>query len=121
MRLIAVALALVAPPVAAAPISYRCSFPKVITIDRGLQDQDFAFTLAYDSVTKTAAMIGNNGVSTLQVYSGPDATSFLEFVATGAVQTLTMLPSGAAVYSRHTLWPGDDGFVASQQYGSCKP
>lgn len=79
------------------------------------------FTIAYDAVTQTAAIIGNVGVSSLTVHAGPLALSFMELVDSGVVQTLTLLPSGEAVYSRHTVDVGAEGFIASQQYGTCKP
>jgi hypothetical protein len=107
--------------VVAAPITYHCVFPQTFSLGEGLHPQDFEFTLAYDSITQTAALIGNVGVSTLSVFVGSEATSFMEYTGSGVVQTLTIRPSGQAVYSRHTVNLLDDGFIASQNYGTCTP
>lgn len=118
---VGLSLAAFACDAVAQPITFRCSFPQVFNLQDGLSTQDFSFTLAYDSVTKTAALIGNVGVSALVVHAGFLAVSFMELVDSGVVQTLTLLPSGKAVYSRHTLDVGAGSFFASQQYGTCTP
>jgi hypothetical protein len=93
----------------------------VFILQEGLGTQDFSFELAYDNVTQTAFMVGNVGISPMVAHEGSLAVSFMELVGSGVVQTLTLLPSGEAVYSRHSPNYGGQGFFASQQYGTCTP
>jgi hypothetical protein len=105
----------------AVTINYHCSFPDAFQRETGMFKQDFGFTIAYDDANQTAAIIGNAGTSPLMVHTGFMVISFIELVGSGVVQTLTMFPSGEAVYSRHTPAFAGTGFFASQQYGTCKP
>lgn len=67
--------------------------------------------------TGHAFAVGRN-VYPVKVVPGATGITFLEVLATGAVQTTTINEKGKAVHSRHTLLAGE--FVPSQYYGTCK-
>ncbi|MYG52990.1 MAG: hypothetical protein F4204_11780 [Rhodospirillaceae bacterium] len=67
--------------------------------------------------TGQAFAVGKN-IYPVRVVVGDRAVTFLEELASGAVQTTTINPNGKAVHSRHTILFGR--FVPSQYYGTCK-
>ena len=67
--------------------------------------------------TGHAFAVGRN-VYPVMVIPGDSGMTFLEVLATGAVQTTTISKQGNAVHSRHTILAGE--FVPSQYYGSCE-
>ena len=109
---------------AAEPVRYKCTFERYASLDEGLKrvKKLFEFELAVDSITNDAVMIGNAGVSsTMSTVDGPYAITFLEPLATGVVQSTTIIKAtGEAVHSRHTYLSLISEFVPSQYYGSCK-
>jgi hypothetical protein len=77
------------------------------------------FTLEYvlDDVTRKAVLVGNNGMSDVEVFTGSDGFTFLEGFSTGAIQSTTITRNGTAVHSRATIIAGQ--LVPSQYYGKC--
>ena len=65
-----------------------------------------------------AVMIGNNGMSPVLPMAGREAVRFVEFNATGAIQSTSIARDGAVVHSRHTLL--STGFVNTQFTGQCQ-
>ena len=106
----------------AALVTFTCDFPNYVTDeDRGTQS-NFKLVFEVDTISKKSYMKGNNGISDVLNISGAEGISFIEKLATGAVQTTTvvLLPEsqlGNAVHSRHSLI---SGLVPSQNYGFCQ-
>ena len=66
--------------------------------------------------------IGNQGTADVFFIEGTNAISFLEILASGAVQVTTIvLKTGEAAHSRNTVISGVDKFIPSQTVGQCKP
>ena len=89
--------------------------------DRGTQN--FKIVFEVDTISGQSYMKGNNGLSEVANVPGQEGISFIETLATGAVQTTTIVLSpdsqlGNAVHSRHSLI---SGLVPSQNYGFCIP
>lgn len=102
----------------AASVTYACDFPRW-SDNTGTHPskQKFSMKFAYDTITKEAFMIGNGGVSNVVAVNGDEGITFLERLPTGAVQTTTIIMSGAAVHSRHSIM--FDELTPSQYYGRC--
>ena len=106
----------------AALVTFSCDFPNYVTDeDRGTQS-NFKLVFEVDTISKKSYMKGNNGISEVLNIPGAEGISFIETLATGAVQTTTvvLLPEsqlGNAVHSRHSLI---SGLVPSQNYGFCQ-
>jgi len=85
----------------------------------GTKQESFRLEFVLDTLTKKALLIGNAGVSDLDVFNGDQAITFQEKLATGAIQTTTISHTdGRSVHSRHSVMNGT--FVPSQYYGICK-
>ncbi len=69
--------------------------------------------------TGAAFAVGKN-VYPVRLVTGDLGVTFLEELGTGAVQSTTILPSGSAVHSRHTIVSIMNEIVPSQYYGTCK-
>lgn len=108
----------IAAPVAAETLEFSCSFPTRAT-DDGVAQQDFDLTFVVDTVTGDGFIRGNNGIAPVAVLRGDFATTFLERLASGAIQTTTVADTGEAVHSRHTIL-GGSVLSPSQNYGSCR-
>lgn len=108
----------VAGPVSAKTLDFKCSFPTIVTED-GVSQQNFDLTFVVDTVSGDAFIRGNNGVSPVIVLRGDYATTFLERLTSGAVQTTTVADTGVAVHSGHTIL-GSSVLSPSQNYGSCR-
>jgi len=63
-------------------------------------------------------MEGNIGLNTVNPVLGTMGITFLEVLATGAVQFTAIAKSGGAVHSRNTVM--FEGLVSSQYYGICR-
>jgi hypothetical protein len=74
---------------------------------------------ALDNLTGKAVIIGNLGMSDVDIFSGSDGLTFQEKLRTGAIQTTTIARDGRSVHSRHTLFTLEDGLTPSQYYGQC--
>lgn len=117
-----IALVFLSLNVNAALFTFTCDFPNYVTEeDRGTQS-NFKVVFELDTISKKSFMKGKNGISEVLNIPGAEGISFIEKLATGAVQTTTvvLLPEsqlGNAVHSRHSLI---SGLVPSQNYGFCK-
>ena len=117
-----IALVFLSLNVNAALFTFTCDFPNYVTEeDRGTQS-NFKVVFDLDTISKKSFMKGKNGISEVLNIPGAEGISFIEKLATGAVQTTTvvLLPEsqfGNAVHSRHSLI---SGLVPSQNYGFCQ-
>lgn len=100
-------------------LSYNCNYPYYSNEDGVHASKGFKIEFKYDSITKDAFMVGNNGLSKVIAIKESEGITFLEVLSTGAVQTTTIANNNKSVHSRHTLmFP--DHLVPSQYYGKCK-
>ena len=74
-------------------------------------------TFTVDTLSRLAFMEGNLGIVEVEIFVGEDAFSFTQKLISGAIQTTTILSSGAAVHSRNTVLLGE--LVAAQHFGFC--
>jgi hypothetical protein len=74
---------------------------------------------ALDNFTGKAVIIGNAGMSDVDVLGGSHVLTFQKKLATGAVQSTTIARVGRSVHSRHTLLLLENGLTPSQYYGQC--
>ena len=108
--------------VSASLVTFSCDFPNYVTDeDRG--KQNFKIVFEVDTISGQSYMKGNNGLSEVVNIPGQEGISFIETLASGAVQTTTIVlypdsQFGNAVHSRHTLI---SGLSPSQNYGFCLP
>jgi len=103
----------------AKPLSFACDFPSLKMTLTYVVDPTSLLENKFDS----AILVGNAGTSEVWVVKGERAISFMEPLATGAVQTTTVrLPSGEAVHSRHTILGLDKEapLTPSQSRGTCR-
>jgi hypothetical protein len=84
----------------------------------GLAKEDFKIEFAFDDITGRGVMIGNQGVSDLEVHRGAFGVTFMEKLDGGVVQTTTVASDGKSVHSRHTIMVKE--MVPSQYYGQCR-
>jgi len=63
-------------------------------------------------------MEGNLGLNPVNPVLGTMGITFLEVLATGAVQSTAIAKSGGAVHSRKSMM--FEGLVPSQYYGTCR-
>jgi hypothetical protein len=98
-------------------INLECTFIAASNEEgRMTLEEPFVLKFAYDTVTETAVLIGNNGIANVTPLRGEDKITFVEVTPTGTVQTTTIAGSGA-VHSRNSVIGGQ--IAASQYYGSC--
>ena len=72
----------------------------------------------HDTTTNRATMVGIAGTSDVVPHVSAGAITFLEFLATGAVQSTTIvLATGEAVHSRHSIV--GKKLVPTQYRGTC--
>ena len=96
----------------AASASWRCEFT-------GFTEP---VTFIAELGTGKGKFVGNQGTAEVFVIEGTSAISFLEILASGAVQVTTIvLKTGEAAHSRNTVMSGVDKFIPSQAVGQCKP
>ena len=102
-----------------AVLTFSCKYPTYSSDEGGLKkDDNMAFELFVDTSTGEAFMKGNAGMSKLELHIGEEAWTFSDKLATGAVQTVTILKDSlVSVHSRHSVVLG--GFIPSQYYGKC--
>jgi hypothetical protein len=100
-------------------LRWKCTYSSIAT-PKGLANEKFALEFAVDNITGKAVIIGNNGMSDVDVFSGSYGLTFQEKLTTGAIQTTTIARDGRSVHSRHTLSPLETiGLMPSQYYGQC--
>jgi hypothetical protein len=85
---------------------------------KGLTSERFSLEFAFDDITEKAVIIGNQGVSDVEVHRGPLSVTFMEKLNGGVVQTTTVTNDGQSVHSRHTVMGKQ--MVPSQYYGQAQ-
>lgn len=109
-----------APGAYASALSMTCAFDHRCGAEQGCGATELSMIFHFDDATGAAFVIGNNGVAEVQVIEGPDATSFVERLPSGAVQVTVIDRIGLhAVHSRNTV-PEGGAIEPSQYYGACK-
>jgi len=99
-------------------LRWVCDYSTVAS-SKGVAKEKFKLEFAVDSLTKRAVLIGNAGMSDVDVYNGDQGITFQEKLVTGAIQTTTIShKDGTSVHSRHSMLGGS--LVPSQYYGECK-
>jgi hypothetical protein len=111
-------MAVLASPALAKNFRWICTYP-VVANPEGVTKQDFKLEFLVDDVAEKAVVVGNAGMSDVDLHTGSLGVTFMEKLGGGAVQTTTIANGGASVHSRHTVNLGGK-FVASQSYGQCK-
>jgi hypothetical protein len=106
-------LALMVFPAAAEPRRLICDYTQSAS-PQGLKAEKFRLEFIIDG--ERAVMIGNKGISDVEMHSGAHGFTFLEKVPAGIVQTTTVAKDGSSVHSRHTIIVD---LVPSQYYGKC--
>jgi hypothetical protein len=84
---------------------------------QGLAKDDFKLEFAFDDITGRGVIIGNQGVSDVDVHRGPLGVTFMEKLDGGVVQTTTVANDGKSIHSRHSIVGKQ--MVPSQYYGQC--
>jgi len=107
-----------AMPATSAVITYECQFDYRIDLD-GKTEEPFPLTFKIDTTSHRAFMEGNVGIVDVEFFVGDEALSFIEKVASGAIQTTTIARDGWAVHSRNTVLLGE--IIAAQHFGCCVP
>jgi hypothetical protein len=101
------------PAGAAEPRRIICDYAQSAT-PKGLKSEKFRLEFIVDG--DRAVMVGNNGISDVEMHAGDHGFTFLEKLPAGIVQTTTVAKDGASVHSRHTIIVK---LVPSQYYGQC--
>lgn len=116
------AIAAVTPlPTAAAVIHFDCRFSAACSYANGCT-QNAALNLEFDldTAARSAAVVEDGVRSEAAYFTGHDAMTFVERLATGAARTTTIARSLFAVHSRHAVSPGGAEIVPVQFYGKCE-
>lgn len=101
------------------PVRISCVFPVYSSPDVSSKPAaDFRFEFLIDKGMGTALMLGNFATVSVGIHSGDNGWTFIEYLASGSIQTTTITDSGSAVHSRNTII--DNDLVPSQYYGSCR-
>ena len=103
--------------VAAKTSRWNCQFNLRAAAEGSFKD-DFRMEFTYDDVAGKAVMIGNQGVTDVEIHMGQSGVSFSEKLLSGVVQTTTVANDGRSVHSRHTIIGRE--MVPSQYYGCCR-
>ena len=98
-------------------LTWNCSFDKRVVED-GVATEKMQLIFKVDTVSQKAYMEGNVGIVEVDFVLGDEAFSFVQNVASGAVQTTTITRDGAVVHSRNTVLFGE--IVAAQHFGRCE-
>ena len=99
---------------------FVCAFDRHVSPDKGRISKSEILRIEFTiDGTGHAFAVGRN-VYPVQVVTGDQGITFLEVLATGAVQTTTVHRSGDAVHSRHTMFSFLNKVTPSQYYGSCQ-
>ncbi len=112
-------LLLVVPFAYGGVFSWGCLYNSTAS-SKGLSDisaNPFKLEFKLDTVTKKAFVVGNNGLSEVQYWSGDKGITFLESLTSGGMQTTVISDKGQSVHSRGTIIVN---LVPSQYYGVCK-
>lgn len=96
---------------------WNCTYPKYASPEGLKSVSNFRLEFAFDDITGKAVMIGNSGVSDVDIHVGNSGVTFLEKLIGGAVQTTIIAKDGSSVHSRHSVISGT--IIPSQYYGRC--
>jgi hypothetical protein len=96
---------------------WTCTYSKEAAPDGIKNVNDFKLEFTFDDVTGKAVMVGNSGLTDVDVHVGSGAISFMEKLGSGAVQNSIISSTGDSVHSRHSLIGNE--MVPSQYYGKC--
>ena len=133
MRLILlfVALLVLAPKGFAETFSYECNFP-LSASPYGIKKESKPFKLSFvfDTKTKKAYMLGNNGSAEVNPIANNDGgITFIEVTQSGNVMVTAITQLGEAVHSRNGIFLIIDydrqppkphpELIPSQSYGQC--
>jgi hypothetical protein len=66
-------------------LRWKCTYTSIAT-PKGLANEKFALEFALDNITGKAVLIGNAGMSDVDVFGGSHGLTFQEKLATGAVR-----------------------------------
>lgn len=97
-------------------LTWNCSFEERVDED-GVAMEKMLLIFKVDTISQKAYMEGNVGIVEVGFFLGDEAFSFVQDVASGAVQTTTITRDGAVVHSRNTVLFGE--IVAAQHFGHC--
>ncbi|WP_157440921.1 hypothetical protein [Aestuariivita boseongensis] len=117
LAVLALLMTMQADTAAAGSIRFQCLYHFACSKFGDCGSADFTLEFVIDSTTKRAVLIGNNGLATVQAYEGANSVTFLEALASGAVQTTTIADDGSSVHSRHTII--GENISNSQFIGTC--
>jgi hypothetical protein len=109
---------LLSSPALAKNARWNCVYP-VVASPNGLSKEEFKLEFIADDITGKAVMVGNAGMSDVDLHVGAFGVTFSEKLASGAVQTTTITHDGISVHSRHTIFPNKKT-MPTQYYGHCK-
>jgi hypothetical protein len=98
-------------------VRWVCNFETQATPESVKSAAGFVLEYLLDDVTRKAVLVGNNGISDVEVFTGSEGFTFLEGLSTGAIQSTTVARNGTAVHSRSTIIA--DQLIPSQYYGKC--
>jgi hypothetical protein len=122
------ALTFLAPTTAnAGTITYECVYTESVSPEGRRNEKDFHLKFIHDTISRETIMVGNMGMTPIEVVSGIYGVTFIEKLGTGAVQTTTVDKAGNTVHSRHTMMSDgldtsrlkEPGVFPSQYYGKC--
>lgn len=118
LSVVVAAMAVLASPALAKTVRWECNY---LRAGEPLTTKDtMRLEFMVDDVSGTAVMIGNKGMSDVVMHVGSLGVTFMEKLASGAVQTTTIREGGGSVHSRHTMFPTDKTVTPSQYSGYCK-
>jgi hypothetical protein len=119
MTRLVLALLLIPTIAAAAPTSFKCTFPEYFNPEegRGTPKDGWPMEFLLDGDTGKAYFIGVLGSVEVSLVAKTGQVTFIEQTDTGNIFTTTVTGKGDAVHSRNTVILGD--LVPSQYYGSC--
>ncbi len=112
------AMATCASPALAKNVRWNCVYP-VVASPNGLSKEEFKLEFIADDIIGKAVMVGNAGMSDVDLHVGAFGVTFSEKLTSGAVQTTTITYDGISVHSRHTIFL-DKKTMPTQFYGHCK-
>ena len=109
---------LVASPTFGQAERFSCEFNHYCSYSSDCKSTKLSLEFATDQTTGKSILIGNNGIADVFAQPGDRSTTFLEPLGTGAVQSTTILKTGVAAHSRHTII--GNNLAASEYYGHCE-
>ena len=98
---------------------FKCVFDRHVSPDTNgvSRSETMRFLFVVDGMGNAYAI--GTFVEPVRLVVGYQGVTFLEELATGAVQSTTIHKNGRAVHSRHTMLSFADEIVPGQFYGTC--